>query len=53
MLNLPETRHVTRLLFREWFPQIVYNQHQTAAVSRAHLHAALRRAAEPEHPGRR
>ena len=29
MLNLPETRAVTRLLFREWFPQIVYNQHQT------------------------
>ena len=28
MLNLEETRHVTRLLFREWFPQIVYNQHQ-------------------------
>jgi hypothetical protein len=30
MLNLPETRHVSRLLFREWFPQIVYNQHQIA-----------------------
>lgn len=30
MLNLVETRHVTRLLFQEWFPQIVYNQHQTA-----------------------
>ncbi len=28
MLNLPETRNVTRLLFKEWFPQIVYNQHQ-------------------------
>ncbi len=28
MLNLEETRHVTRLLFAEWFPQIVYNQHQ-------------------------
>jgi hypothetical protein len=28
MLNLDETRHVTRMLFREWFPQIVYNQHQ-------------------------
>jgi len=28
MLNLEETRHVSRLLFREWFPQIVYNQHQ-------------------------
>ena len=31
MLNLPETRHVTRLLFTEWFPQIVYNQHQQPA----------------------
>ncbi|MBI5280494.1 MAG: hypothetical protein HY858_02340 [Candidatus Solibacter usitatus] len=30
MLNLPETRHVSRLLFREWFPHIVYNQHQVA-----------------------
>jgi Zinc carboxypeptidase len=28
MLNLPESRNVTRLLFQEWFPQIVYNQHQ-------------------------
>jgi hypothetical protein len=31
MLNLEETRHVTRMLFQEWFPQIVYNQHQTPA----------------------
>ncbi len=30
MLNLAETRNVSRMLFREWFPQIVYNQHQTA-----------------------
>ncbi len=30
MLNLPETRNVSRLLFREWFPHIVYNQHQVA-----------------------
>ncbi|MEO7648885.1 MAG: M14 metallopeptidase family protein, partial [Bryobacteraceae bacterium] len=28
MLNLEETRAVTKLLFQEWFPQIVYNQHQ-------------------------
>jgi hypothetical protein len=28
MMNLEETRHVTRMLFKEWFPQIVYNQHQ-------------------------
>jgi hypothetical protein len=31
MLNLQETRNVTRLLFEEWFPQIVYNQHQSPA----------------------
>lgn len=31
MLNLEETRHVSKLLFREWFPQIVYNQHQQPA----------------------
>ncbi len=30
MLNLQETRNVTALLFQQWFPQIVYNQHQTA-----------------------
>jgi murein tripeptide amidase MpaA len=29
MMNLPETRAVSRMLFREWFPQIVYNHHQT------------------------
>jgi Zinc carboxypeptidase len=28
MLNLVETRAVTKLLFHDWFPQIVYNQHQ-------------------------
>ena len=28
MMNLPETRHVTRLLYHDWFPHIVYNQHQ-------------------------
>ena len=31
MMNLQETRNVARLLFREWFPQIVYNQHQAPA----------------------
>ncbi|MBK9170467.1 MAG: peptidase M14 [Bryobacterales bacterium] len=31
MLNLVETRASTRMLFQEWFPQIVYNQHQTPA----------------------
>ena len=31
MLNLQETRNVSRLLFRDWFPHIVYNQHQSPA----------------------
>lgn len=31
MLNLTETRNVSKLLFREWFPHIVYNQHQQPA----------------------
>ncbi len=31
MMNLQETRNVSKLLFDEWFPQIVYNQHQAPA----------------------
>src|SRR5438067_5221323 len=30
MMNQPETRNSARQLYTEWFPQIVYNQHQTA-----------------------
>lgn len=30
MNNMPETKHVTKILYREWFPQIVYNHHQPA-----------------------
>lgn len=29
MVQMPETENVNRVLFRQWFPQIVYNQHQT------------------------
>ena len=29
MVAQPETENMTRILFREWFPQIVYNHHQT------------------------
>jgi hypothetical protein len=28
MLNLKETQEITKLLWREWFPQIVYDVHQ-------------------------
>jgi len=30
MVNQPETRAVSRVLYREWYPQIVYNHHQTS-----------------------
>jgi hypothetical protein len=30
MNNQPETRAVSRVLYREWYPQIVFNHHQTS-----------------------
>ena len=30
--NQPETTNMNRLAYREWFPQILYNQHQTGPV---------------------
>ncbi|MCA1618047.1 MAG: M14 family metallopeptidase [Acidobacteria bacterium] len=32
MLNLKETRAVTRLLWKEWFPQLVYDVHQQGST---------------------
>src|SRR6266511_917511 len=29
IVNQPETENMTRILFHEWFPQIMYNHHQT------------------------
>jgi hypothetical protein len=29
MMAMPETENVNRQLFRTWYPQIIYNQHQT------------------------
>jgi hypothetical protein len=29
MSNMPETTNMNRIMFREWFPQIVYDHHQT------------------------
>lgn len=30
MLNMPESRAIANMLYRRWYPQIVYNHHQTA-----------------------
>ena len=32
MVNMPETEAVCRILYQEWFPQIMYNKHQTGPV---------------------
>ncbi|MDQ3697099.1 MAG: M14 family metallopeptidase [Gemmatimonadota bacterium] len=29
MVTQPETQNMARVLFREWFPQVMYNHHQT------------------------
>ncbi|MEQ1762766.1 MAG: M14 metallopeptidase family protein, partial [Pyrinomonadaceae bacterium] len=33
MLNLQETRNITKLYWQEWFPQIVYDVHQQGVVA--------------------
>ena len=32
MMNMKETTNMSRQLFREWFPQLMYNHHQTGPV---------------------
>ncbi len=32
MSNMPETTAMNRAMFKEWFPQIVYNEHQTGPL---------------------
>ena len=32
MVNQPETEAINRIFYHEWFPQIVYNHHQTGPV---------------------
>ena len=29
MVTQPETENISRIMFREWYPQIMYNHHQT------------------------
>ena len=40
MLNLKETRLLTRLLYKEWFPTILYDVHQMGLEGRPDLRAA-------------
>jgi hypothetical protein len=45
--NMPETAHINRIVNEEWFPQVLYNHHQTAPFpTRIWIHPA----AEPQTP---
>jgi hypothetical protein len=47
MLNMPETQNITRVVNQEWYPQILYNHHQTAPFpARIWIHPA----SEPTNP---
>jgi hypothetical protein len=48
MLNLRETKNVTKLFWREWFPQIVYDVHQ---MGRDGARFCLPPFHEPAYPG--
>ncbi len=32
MVNMPETGNMSRVMYQEWFPQIMYNHHQTGPI---------------------
>jgi hypothetical protein len=47
MVNMPETQHLTRIVSEVWYPQILYNKHQTAPFpARIWVHPA----SEPTNP---
>ena len=46
MSNMPETTNMNRQMFLEWFPQIVYNHHQTGPGGRGGVHPALPRSVQ-------
>ena len=50
MFTQVETQAVARMLYHQWFPQIVYNHHQIEPVPGPHLGSAVRRSGESE-PG--
>ena len=49
MQNLAETRVITNQLYHEWYPQVLYNQHQSGPDVSADMDAADGRSGEPEH----
>jgi hypothetical protein len=50
MLNLKETQAITRLFWKEWFPQIVYDIHQQGPNGSRFFISAVLRSTKPKHP---
>jgi hypothetical protein len=47
LMNMPESESIGRVLYREWFPQIMYNQHQTGPAGAVLFVGAMR---DPSNP---
>ncbi len=46
MASMPETININRILYREWFPQIMYNHHQTGPRGPGGVHSAIPRSVQ-------
>jgi hypothetical protein len=47
LCNMPESTAIARVLYQEWFPQIVYNQHQSGPAGAVLFIGAMR---DPSNP---
>ena len=50
MFNQPESRNIGRLLYREWYPQVIYNQHQSAPFPARIFHPPFEEPMNPNIP---
>ena len=50
MNALPETTNMSRIMYREWFPQIMYNHHQTGPRRHGDVRAAVPRSVQLQLP---
>ena len=46
MMNQPESENANRMMYREWFPAIMYNHHQTGPAGRGAVRAAVPRSVQ-------
>ena len=46
MMNMSESENANRMMYREWFPAIMYNHHQTGPGGRGAVRAAVPRSVQ-------